>query len=240
MIGCTDSLAGPSGSTGSDGVGAKGSRGDDGVPGAAGPMGSAGSRGADGEAGAPGPAGAHGDAGPPGPPGDAGPPGPQGPQGEAGAPGSRGGFVWKDANGAVVPILSVADAEGSRLFTDARGFVWKDRFRTGVEPATIFGISSVYYTTANCSGTAYIEAFPPRFTFPVAGEAVIHAADDTTSPLGIVALAATNLPIGSGPCNPQPSQTLRVLPYTSTLPNPPLVRPTSLPGVQPVHMEFMP
>lgn len=150
--------------------------------------------------------------------------------------------MWKDANGAIVPIIGVNfGSPGLVFFADANGYIWANQFRDGPGVALHNFTTSIYYATSDCSGTAYVPANPPRVTFRLNGESVIHAAAENVAPVTITVAATGPVPPGSA-CQSVGGVTfpIQAVPYASTLPATPLVVPTSLPGVQPVHPEFVP
>ncbi len=161
---------GPTGATGATGTGATG------TTGATGPTGSMGATGATGPTGAtgadsvvPGPQGLQGIQGPTGPTGadsvvpgpqgvqgiqgSAGPTGPTGATGATGAAGSSGGGVFVQDNNGVnlgtVIDVSVSSQSYVAFLTSTKHYV-KLRFN-----GTIQNESSIYFTSADCTGTPY-------------------------------------------------------------------------------------
>lgn len=208
-------------------TGANGPAGADGVQGQAGTRGEPGPAGQPGQAGAAGPSG---DAGGTGPQGDAGPPGPRG------QPGS--GLVWKDANGAVVPILfheTVGGVGGNTWFhfADANGVIWAYVYETGQIGNSRPGTVSVVYESNNCSGQGYVTPMPSRVTFAVNGlGGQFGALPDGVGPAQVINYNSLGQ-LGGGCAATSGSE--RVVPYTIALLNP----PAAFPAVLPIHPEYV-
>jgi hypothetical protein len=174
------SETGPAGISGMPGVsGAQGPPGQNGVNGQNGSPGSPGSDGPAGPAGEPGPAGPAGDPGPAGAQGPAGPAGPAGAQGPQGP----GTWVWKDANGIVVPnvIGEGVSYNGQSLYLVNNGRFWT------VDPGTltvrtVYDSASIAWTAwseVNCAGVAHIRFLPtPRMTFVLGNDTTIRVRND--------------------------------------------------------------
>lgn len=66
---------------------------------------------------------------------------------------------WHDANGAPVPVQrGIAGGSGLNFF-DASGNVWEIDGWTGVvSPAATIGSATVYFTSVDCSGAAYLSS----------------------------------------------------------------------------------
>lgn len=155
---------GPAGQVGPAGpTGAQGPQGDAGVQGPTGPQGPAGPAGPIGPTGLPGVQGPIGPTGPAGPAGPAGPTGatgatgaqgpmgPAGPTGATGPVGPSGGANVYDANSVLLGRAIAADDEGVTLFTSTGHLAtlrWDGSFET----------SPVFFTTAGCTGTAYLNS----------------------------------------------------------------------------------
>jgi hypothetical protein len=136
---------GDKGDTGTAGAtGAKGDKGDPGATGAKGDKGDPGATGAKGDKGDPGATGAKGD---PGAKGDKGDPGATGATGPAGP--SGGGVKLVDGNNVVLGTVIAGDRDSATVVTSA-GYQVDVPFSGVLRPAQI------YYTAANCGGTAYL------------------------------------------------------------------------------------
>jgi hypothetical protein len=101
--------------------------------------------------------------------------------GTAGAAGTAGpGLVWRDAAGALVsPTTGLSNPSGIEVFFfDANGMAWPIDRETAQITATSFattvGSTSIFYTGANCTGTAYTAAVTPGFVFLVAGDTTFY------------------------------------------------------------------
>lgn len=125
-----------------------GPAGPQGQTGANGEDGANGTNGVDGQTGETGPAGPMGPAGPAGPAGPIGVTGPAGPQGPAGA---SGGMELKDGNGDTVgTVLSIA--RNSVTVMTSKGYLLVVGWDGKIAPA------QAYYTSAGCTGTAYLNS----------------------------------------------------------------------------------
>jgi hypothetical protein len=175
--------AGPQGDTGK--TGATGATGTQGPPGPQGPMGYSGGTGPTGATGPQGPQGAQGLQGPPGPPG---------PASDAGAGAS---VAWKDANGNAMSVISSFNL--GILWADSSGYIWQirpDGTLTGSDGSSASSnFQTFFFTSTDCSGTAYVKAFYGRwviylpgssiqpYAFPDAGAATsINAQSEGTGP----------------------------------------------------------
>lgn len=226
--------------------------------GAPSPMGdpaSVGPTGPQGPTGPPGPAGDRGPAGPAGPQGEQGPTGPVGPAGPSGPAGTRGadgqqgpagprgpGIVWKDAAGAVVPILaSIAPSSADLtevLYVDSSGFIWKLELSSlTLSAASQFTTSSgnTFYSSMDCTGPAYSvigSSFAPhvaRLTFRDQNGAPIRALLEAAPQLRTLCSARVS---PSWACQAQACSLANSVPVSA-----PLVPPS--PGIAlPIHPEL--
>jgi hypothetical protein len=206
-IGCGTPRAGEASSPDADVAGAKaeqgaaGSQGERGAQGPVGPTGLPGPAGPQGPAGAAGPQGPKGDpvAGPAGPSGAQGPIGPQGPRGDMGPTGATGpqgprgntvpGFVWKDATGVIIPVLTQVGG-GDIVYADSNGVFWRVQPQNMVVLPSL-GATGAMFTTPNCTGAAYVQPQTPRHTtgvegVTVQGQAAVFPDTDQTVPVTIV------------------------------------------------------
>lgn len=167
--------------------------------GPAGPAGAAGPVGLSGPTGATGPRGEVGPQGPAatasGPTGATGPSGPTGPTGSAGATGATGpsgwggagAVVWKDATGAVIPV--VAPGLGAFSFIDSRGYVWDYTYVSGAIAPSWSGDMSKHFATADCSGIAYVPIAMGRLTVRMSDDSdptsFYAYPDQHSSPIGV-------------------------------------------------------
>ena len=136
---------GPSGPTG-----AKGDKGDIGNTGPTGPKGNTGNTGTQGPVGPTGPNGAKGDKGDNGPTGPAGATGPVGATGPAGPTGPAGGGKnLLDGNNVNLGSVLSADQSGVTVLTSG-GYMIEIPWNAA------FPSAQIYYTGANCTGTAYL------------------------------------------------------------------------------------
>lgn len=127
-----------------------------------GPQGDPGPQGAPGPAGALGPVGPVGPAGPTGPKGDPGATGAPGPQGPAGA----GAKVLKDGNGATLGTVESVSRTGVTVLTSSNYLLSLD-WDGSIYPA------QAYYSNADCSGTAYLNAGGST-GIPLYGKTVVY------------------------------------------------------------------
>ena len=117
-------------------------------------------------------------------------------------------------------------------YVDRQGLVWHLDPETG-EVTVYRDPRPLLYESADCTGTAYVEAFLPRTTFRVAGDPSIRVRPDGQ--------ASQKLAIGSsddGTGCTAVSITEVVVPAGSTIPNSPIVTPT-LPYQFPIHAEVL-
>ena len=148
---------GDTGNTGATGLpglagatGPQGAKGDTGNTGAAGPAGAKGDTGDRGATGAAGPAGATGDRGPAGATGANGAAGPAGPQGPAGPAGPAGGGIRLiDGNNVTLGTVVSSTRAGATVVTSSA-------YQVTVNFDGTFTPAQIYYTGANCTGTAYL------------------------------------------------------------------------------------
>lgn len=159
-------------------AGAEGPRGPAGAAGPAGPQGESGTNGLDGLTGPQGPAGADGLDGGPGPAGPQGPAGAEGPQGPTGLTGAAGAFQLKAGDGTVLGDIAYFTGEAGRA---PKWIVWTgSRFVSydgSGAPALGPLVSSLRYTAAGCTGTAYVSADPDEGYGPYPSEGVYGAYD---------------------------------------------------------------
>ena len=193
--------------------------------------GTGGTTGSMGSMGAPGLAGGSGTPGAPGPAGEAGAAGDAGPRGPA-----AGGVVWKDATGAIVHVIAY-DNPGIIHVADAAGHVWPVYTGSGAI-AKIMNPQTVYYTTANCGGAAYVDARligAPRLVFQVVGDTSNYAIADNAVVTENVLYGSTGF--AGGLCS---SNTGGVLPEAAPFtPTSPIITPTSF-FTAPAHPEYVP
>jgi hypothetical protein len=196
-----------------------------------------------------GPQGPIGPQGPQGPPGDAGPPGPPGPGGNDGGSiegGTDGGaarmpgvFVWKDATGAVMPIVrfTPSPATGTptpifEWFDTSSNAIWKlDPYAT-IQQIDGAGFVAVGYVATNCTGTAYALQPPPaRYAFQLSNDATKYWVVRDNASLALVSVASVGTLSG---CitNARPNQ---MSVQASALVE--VQRPSNPPGVQPFRPE---
>jgi len=215
-----------------------GAPGKDGVMGAPGPTGAMGLPGAVGAQGQTGPTGSAGEvdsAGPGGPAGPAGETGPAGPKGDTGAVGPKGGgAVWKDSFGVVVPVVGMV-ATGRIVFVDGDQVAWGfDLINSVVGSAFDSRVPQLFYTTADCTGAAYVPAtIPTRYTF-FTGPLYYYRPDNAV-PVTITARSSFHSMTSF--CIPDSStHSVSVIPESSMVvrDNPPL------PAVLPIHVEYVP
>jgi hypothetical protein len=178
-----------------------------------------------------------------GDPGVAGPLGPQGPAGAAGADGAAGpGLVWRDATDALVaPATGLSNPSGIEVFYfDPQKLAWPmDRELGQVTPAaftTTLGISAVYYTGLNCTGTAYAGPVMPRFVFKVSGDVTYYVRPDALALEGHTDMQSFLSGITTPSCVDHAfTTTLFVMPLAACAPTPALTAP-ELPYVGPLHL----
>lgn len=235
---------GPAGATGAQGpAGLTGAGGTTGVGGATGAQGLAGDTGAQGPMGPMGPVGPAGIQGPAGPAGAPGTPGDPGTPGAAGAAGPAGpGLVWRDATDAfVAPTTGLSNPSGIEVFYfDAQSLAWPvDRESGQNTPAafsTTLGISSVYYTGLNCTGTAYSGPVTPRFVFLVSGDATYHVRPDTLALEGHTDIVSYLTGITTVTCtNHAFTSSIFIMPLAACTPEPAVTAPELL-FVGPLHL----
>lgn len=188
-----------------------------------------------GPAGAPGEPGAPGSKGEPGEQGEIGEPGERGPKGTDGQPGLDGadgqGIVWRDADGAVLPILGVEEGGKSVIWRDGAGVLWNVDALTGrvILPERVESI----FTGNGCTGNEYFALLDGAF----AGE-VFVAADGvlrfvlTGSKPNVATVTQVSKRLVSGDCISTSStgidgRRLVHLSFTDpvTLPNEPVFKP---------------
>ncbi len=139
--------------------------------------------------------------------------------------------VWKDATGAVIPVVlgEVSGSPGALAVADASGNVWSISAATGLP----LGGSTleVYYSGANCTGTEYVQMTVGRSAFGVGG-ASEYVIPDTATASSIS--TASHIVTGFTTCTTS-SATLNLIPLSATL----QVSPPSSPlFVPPIHPEF--
>jgi hypothetical protein len=201
-----------------------------------------------GEAGANGATGATGPAGPVGPTGAIGAAGEAGATGEGGtAVGDagqsvRGGIRWVDRSGQTVGAVShVYDStKGQYALTviDANGYVWLTDAWGKVDVNVDLTAPFLFYTTTDCSGTAYFDfPLPPRYVFRMAVDGGgFRAMPDNIAPSGPTAYQSIR--DSSNVCSASSGTTRpSTVPYASTLPTTPITKPASL-FTAPIHPEF--
>jgi len=180
-----------------------------------------------------------------------GPVGMQGPQGDPGSVGPQGPlgtgtWVWKDANGMVVPaLLSVFQLGGNQvgqastrpLFIDTSGYIWAVNAETLSVGETLGNYFGAWEST-DCSGVEYASNSGntplPRFTFN-------YATDNTTRVRNDGAVATTinigSISPGSG-CQAFAGGPTTVLALTDTT----IIPSTSVPNLStytpPLHPEL--
>jgi hypothetical protein len=118
-----------------------------------------------------------------GAPGHQGLPGTQGPDGPPGMQGLRGpasGPMWADATGNAIAGLIGSIENGSLVFYDLHGDLWRVDYTTG-DVVPYFPLDTPVFTSLDCSGSGYYiftDKPPPRFTFGNATGDVIVRNDD--------------------------------------------------------------
>ena len=144
-----------------------------------------------------------------------------------------GVVVWVDATGDRVPgiVTQFGLANSSQNYVDGGGIIWTIDPESGaIEP--VRGPREIYFESADCTGTAYVEAFIPRITFTTFGDPTIRVRPDN--------LASQQLSYGSllddTGCVPA-SATVSAVPADPTLPVPPITNPT-LSCQFPLHVEI--
>ncbi len=209
--------------------------------------GAAGTQGSQGLQGPEGPQGPQGPQGPPGPAGSAyvpdasgaGPADGGGQDASAPAPTIHGIVVWKDSNGAIVPIVRVFgdplqnEPSYQYNFVDsATGSAWLwDSYMNQVTPT---GGGTVYYNVSGCSGTPYILAgTPARFAVTVSGMTGYYMMPDNVLPTEVGFLSSGS----PSSCQPQGWSTWAI--PVSSLVKLSITTPPSPPGVPPYHPEIL-
>jgi hypothetical protein len=185
-----------------------------------------------------------------------GPPGPQGPSGPPGPPGptAPGSIVWKDATGAVVPIVgrkpATVDAGGAPqpvttfLFFDAAGITWA--YTPPASPAVgpVYPEANqpplLYYASSDCTGSAYVDVttfFTARETYAVGSEIRVVNDSPPTTPLTVGSYQGgySSMTANDGFCNAT-QDTRTVILVTSTY----TVTAPDFPYVLPLHAEVQP
>jgi hypothetical protein len=94
--------------------------------------------------------------------------GDQGLTGATGPAGAGGGYRWFDAEGAQVTL------GGELLYWDEAGHAWNVDAETGALFAAYPTIGAIYYETSDCTGTAWVQAFAPRFVHTAAFDALTN------------------------------------------------------------------
>lgn len=182
--------------------------------------------------------GIRGEAGPQGPKGEQ---GAQGPQGLPGSDGTSPHVVWKDATGVAVERVAAALPLGdfplsdyTLGYFDEQGYLWALSVFDGNFYSTFTALP--YYTTTDCSGTAYFPLstlyFPtPRAVFDV--PTIGYRAFPDSWPAGATISAASRRNF-AGACEPVSSS-----PYA--VPIPPLaLTPPTTDLTPPLHPELVP
>lgn len=149
------------------------------------------SQGADGTAGPAGAEGPQGSEGPAGPAGNAGNAGSGGQDGDAGASARPAGLVWKDANGAVIPVVGVSDMTFNNAlspfvwlhYLESDGTMWNILAATGaVYPVEIATDVALAYDAPSCGGNAYVVvALPARVTFQLENDPSVRTIKDNAT-----------------------------------------------------------
>jgi hypothetical protein len=158
-----------------------------------------------------------GEPGPPGPAGETGAAGAKGDKGDqglapttatrdAGTPEPRASAVWKDANGKVIPIISLysfmsgtTPYPGFAVFADAGGAVWGLSLpRGGIGPA--WPQQPLLYSSPDCSGPAYAPPPPARFTYLVGPETIPRVVNDNATIIDKFDYRSTKDPANGNAC----------------------------------------
>jgi hypothetical protein len=138
--------------------------------------------------------------------------------------------VWKDASGAIVSVVGMATRSGV-LFTDSSAVVWSYNFMSDFVSAALDHTITSYYTTANCTGTAYVSrSVPTRYTF-FGGQAYQYRPDGVPS-----LLIASQSRLSDGLCQAVGENVWVIL--ASNLVN--VIEPPEFPWVKPIHVEYVP
>jgi hypothetical protein len=180
--------------------------------------------------------------------------GPQGPPGAAG-PAGKGGIVWKDSTGTVVPIVdrspAITDAGTTtstvtfRFVDTNTGTIWAytPPYQPQVGPVNNFlgmpfSVPSLYYASANCSGPAYFDVndvFMARETYQLGTEVRTVPDNGPTASVNVGSKQEgwTSVNANDGFCVPA-SGTLTAIAVASTT----VVTAPSFPYVPPFHEEL--
>lgn len=214
-----------------------GQEGSQGTPGA---MGSAGPPGAQGPLGMTGPAGSSGAMGNPGSGGDGG-------HGDGGLK-VGGGVIWKDATGAVVPVIMNFAIYGTAwtdevggLFADSAGILWSFNLNgvTVAVPVSSYNNypAPQYWDGTGCTGTPYVGYAHARLPFNMSSASgiTIRALKDNAT-VSMQFMQSTYGANGSPGCVSTIVHVL-VAPMTDA---PIVTPPATLPFTLPVHPEFIP
>jgi hypothetical protein len=148
---------------------------------------------------------------------------------------ARGGaVVWKDANGAIVPVVASRPDTGELWVADQNGHVWIAYAMDGI---AITAGGSVYWGSQNCTGTAYTSVPFPGLVF-TAGDNTLRVAPPDVP--GMTVSIASVPTTGASSCM-NGAATLRwAVALAATVPSTPIVQPFAPLFAPPARPVFMP
>lgn len=163
-------------------------------------------------------------------------------------PSGRPTVVWKDATGAVVPMVVTQPGEigNSAFYFDGAGYVWRLNSGTGtVDVVGNVDLDSVLYSDPGCTTPAFIISqygipFPPRVTFRIgsgsSADPVVRVVQDGAQSMA----PPSGLFSKAGPCRPATASSgMLGVPIGSTVPSTTLTPPT-FSFKLPLHPEWQP
>jgi hypothetical protein len=153
---------------------------------------------------------------------------------------ARGGAaVWKDATGAIVPVFAVDTSFFESLWMpDAKGNIWLVGTATGnAGISSSFTNVQMFYTSSNCGGTAYVQAFTPGVVFTADNDPTYRTVPTNAS---LVSISIGSY-FGQGMCTQQTvSSSIIGVTLASTTPSPAIVKPAAPLFTAPAYPVFMP
>ena len=148
-----------------------------------------------------------------------------------------GQVVWKDANGAVIPVVGWDLEYGTLYVLDASHRLWATNTTSGTLATVTYG-QTIYYSSSGCSGTAYIIGLTPGAVFSVTGDSALHV-----MPPGATLGSINYQSYFQGSCNTGQTYSsgnlTAAIALAATVPSPALVAPSAPYFTAPAHPEFV-
>jgi hypothetical protein len=149
---------------------------------------------------------------------------------------AKSGAIWKDATGAIIPVLSGEPSTGTLRMADSKGYVWTVSALDGTAYAAV-GNANVLYSSSSCSGTTYVGAVTPRVVFTLSGDTTFRVIADNAN-LGSISYASYGN-YGGGSCFAS-GGTQTAVPLSATRPSQTILKPAAPFFTPPAHPELAP